>query len=170
LGINPSSLPSKIADKEVKAVAPAAVKAPVLKPEDDDEDKKTEVLGKAILDPESNPCQLQEGFESFTPYKNLWVNITRFNSGPATFFFDLVDVQFLNTFVTDAKADWEAFSGTSELLNTYVSEEQLTDGFKANKWQVKNGVTTKDYIKIYTQLETDEAMTFKDFLFFDIEF
>jgi hypothetical protein len=93
----------------------------------------------------------------------------------------LVDVQFLNTFVTDAKADWEAFSGTSELLNTYVSEEQLTDGFKANKWQVKNGVTTKDYIKIYTQLgnhlyyfhlfsETDEAMTFKDFLFFDIEF
>jgi hypothetical protein len=34
-------------------------KAPkiALKPEaDDDEEKKTEVLGKAILDPESNPC------------------------------------------------------------------------------------------------------------------
>lgn len=41
-------------------------------------EKKTIVLGKAILDPESNPCGLQEGFESFTPYKNLWVNITRY--------------------------------------------------------------------------------------------
>ena len=45
-----------------------------------DGEKKTEVLGKAVLDPENNPCKLQEGFESFTPYKNLWVNITRYYS------------------------------------------------------------------------------------------
>ena len=54
-------------------------------------DAPTEVLGKKILDPKENPCSPEAGFDKFTPFKNLYVNITRFSSGSAGFFYDLVD-------------------------------------------------------------------------------
>jgi hypothetical protein len=36
-----------------------------------------DVLGKKVLDPKVNPCGPEAGFDEFTPYKNLWVNVTR---------------------------------------------------------------------------------------------
>ena len=48
LGVGKNSLPPKV---EAKVLAPIEI-------DPEDEEKKTEVLGKAILDPESNPCKL----------------------------------------------------------------------------------------------------------------
>ena len=35
------------------------------------------VLGKNVVDPTVSACTPDAGFETFTPYKNLWVNVTR---------------------------------------------------------------------------------------------
>jgi len=117
------------------------------------------------------------------PHKNSNANSTRFSTGPSAYLYDILSPLFEKTYAVEASKNFKSFFDATPPVDASVTPaptplpktdnkiniDQLTGGFVANKWKPKD-LTPADYIYTYTKLDHENAFTFREFVFFEIEF
>lgn len=82
----------------------------------------------------------------------------RFSTGPASYFYDVLDEMLAADFKSDITADFNYFNGLSKITPSSpndppkVNELGLTEGMKTDLWLNKNKITPADYLTIYPRM------------------
>jgi len=147
--------------------------------------EEKELLGVKIVDASATCSGDAKPKEPIAPIKNLFANTTRFSNGPAAYFFDIISPLMEKQFAKEAGEDFKAFGEAPEKpapedqkeedkteqvkVEGKISVTDIENSFAAYNWKPQF-MTPEDYIYTYTTEANTDAFTFREFVYFDIEF